>query len=64
MSETQLSIKEKIREEFMKCAGPSTKITTIRVPLEDSALGLKRADVNIRNATGGVDKPVIKINLF
>jgi hypothetical protein len=49
---------------FIKYAGPSTKITTIRVPLEDSALGLKRADVNIRNATGGVDKPVIKINLF
>jgi hypothetical protein len=49
---------------FIKYAGPSTKITTIRVPLEDSGLGLKRADVNIRNATGGVDKPVIKINLF
>jgi hypothetical protein len=49
---------------FIKYAGPSTKITTIRVPLKDSGLGLKRADVNIRNATGGVDKPVIKINLF
>jgi hypothetical protein len=49
---------------FVKYANPSTKITTIRVPLENSLLGLKRADVSIRNATGGIDKPVIKINLF
>ena len=48
----------------VKYPSKSTKITTIRVPLEDSLLGLKRADVSIRNATGGVDKPVIKINLF
>ena len=40
----------------VKYPSKSTKITTIRVPLEDSLLGLKRADVSIRNATGGVDK--------
>ena len=48
----------------VKYASKSTKITTIRVPLEKSLLGLKRADVSIRNATGKIDKPVIKINLF
>ena len=49
---------------FVKYPSKSTKIATIRIPLEDSELGLKRADVSIRNATGGIDKPVIKINLF
>lgn len=48
----------------VKYPSKSTKIATIRVPLENSLLGLKRADVSIRNATGGIDKPVIKINLF
>ena len=49
---------------FIKYPSKSTKITTIRVPLENSLLGLKRVDVSIRNATGKIDKPVIKINLF
>jgi hypothetical protein len=49
---------------FIKYPSKSTKISTFRVPLENSELGLKRADVSIRNATGGVDKPVLKINLF
>jgi hypothetical protein len=49
---------------FIKYPSKSTKITTFRVPLKNSELGLKRVDVSIRNATGGIDKPVIKINLF
>ena len=49
---------------FIKYPSKSTKIATFRVPLENSELGLKRVDVSIRNATGGIDKPVIKINLF
>jgi hypothetical protein len=49
---------------FIKYPSKSTKIATFRVPLENSQLGLKRVDVSIRNATGGIDKPVIKINLF
>lgn len=48
----------------VKYPSKSTKIATFRVPLKDSLLGLKRADVSIRNATGGIDKPVLKINLF
>ena len=48
----------------VKYPSKSTKIATIRVELEKSLLGLKRADVSIRNATGKIDKPVIKINLF
>jgi hypothetical protein len=49
---------------FVKYPSKSTKITTFRVPLENSQLGLKRTDVSVRNATGGIDKPVLKINLF
>jgi hypothetical protein len=49
---------------FIKYPSKATKICTFRVPLENSLLGLKRADVSVRNATGGVDKPVLKINLF
>jgi hypothetical protein len=48
----------------VKYPGKSTKIATFRTTLQNSELGLKRADVSIRNATGGVDKPVLKINLF
>ena len=48
----------------IKYPSKATKIATFRVELKDSELGLKRADVSIRNATGGVDKPVLKINLF
>ena len=48
----------------IKYPSQATKITTIRVLLKKSLLGLNRIDVSIRNATGKIDKPVIKINLF
>ena len=48
----------------IKYPSQATKITTIRVLLKNSLLGLNRIDVSIRNATGKIDKPVIKINLF
>jgi hypothetical protein len=48
----------------VKYPGINTKSTTIKVPLKNSALGLSRIEIQIRNASGGEDKPVIKMTVF
>jgi hypothetical protein len=47
----------------IKYPGSNTKQTTVRVSLEKSEIGAKHIDVDIRNTSGGIDKPSIKINI-
>jgi hypothetical protein len=47
----------------IKYPGVNTKETTVRIPLEESEIGAKYIDVDIRNTSGGIDKPSIKINI-
>jgi hypothetical protein len=47
----------------IKYPGSNTKQTTVRVPLEKSEIGARYIDVDIRNTSGGIDKPSIKINI-
>jgi hypothetical protein len=47
----------------IKYPGSNTKETTVRIPLEESEIGAKYIDVDIRNTSGGIDKPSIKINI-
>jgi hypothetical protein len=47
----------------IKYPGSNTKQTTVRIPLEKSEIGAKHIDVDIRNTSGGIDKPSIKINI-
>jgi len=48
----------------IKYPGVNTKSTTVKVQLKDSALGLNRIEIQIRNASGGEDRPVIKMTVF
>jgi hypothetical protein len=48
----------------VKYPGINTKSTTVKVPLKNSALGLNRIEIQIRNASGGEDRPVIKMTVF
>jgi hypothetical protein len=48
----------------IKYPGVNTKSTTVKVSLKDSVLGLNRIEIQIRNASGGEDRPVIKMTVF
>jgi hypothetical protein len=50
-------------EVKIKYPGSNTKQTTVRVSLEESKIGARYIDVDIRNTSSGIDKPSIKINI-
>ena len=50
-------------EVKIKYPGSNTKQTTVRISLEESKIGARYIDVDIRNTSSGIDKPSIKINI-
>ena len=51
----------KISYAKVKYPGNGVKSTYARVGLEDSEQGLRYIEVQIRNASGGISNPVIKV---
>ena len=51
----------KITYTKIKYPGKGVKTTYVRIGLEDSEQGLKYIEVQIRNASGGIASPVIKV---
>ena len=51
----------KVDNVLIKYPGKGVKSTYARIPLSNSEQGLRYAEVQIRNTSGGIGKPSLKI---